>query len=142
MLKFDVGEHYILCKRLKTTFNTKPGDVIICSDSSSCSSEFYSISGNEKFTVSRLEYGWIHDLIMNNQFKDKLFVFDSSLEFAIPIYHKLVEFGGGTSTTTMVKKVDYFITNASVRYTTLNRAAKSHKIKKLPEKDFWKLYYK
>ena len=132
MLKFEIGEHYI----------SNDCDLLICADSNSCFSEFVLLNENRKIIVYRNEYNKIHDLKTEEQFKDMIFIFDSSLEFKKEFYHKLVDLGGGKHQNNMTKDITHFITNKSNKSATFASLARRFKIKKFPENQFWKLYYK
>jgi hypothetical protein len=132
MLKFEIGEHYI----------SNDCDLLICADSNSCFSEFVLLNENRKMIVDRIDYGKIHDLKTEEQFKGMTFIFDSSLQFKKEFYHKIVELGGGTYQNNMTLGITHFITNKPSTSTTYMQLARRYKIKKFPENQFWKLYYK
>jgi len=132
MLKFDVGEFYI----------SSNSELLFCSNSETFVSEFHLMNENKKILVTRNDYGTIHDLITKGQFKDMVFVFDSSCYFKRPFYNKIVDLGGGKTQTTLSSAVTCFISNANGKSTQLSSSAKRKKIKKLQESEFWRLYYK
>lgn len=132
MLKFEIGEHYI----------SSDNKLLICSDSNSFISEFFSINENKKLLVVRSDYGTIHDLIGDNQFKNMIFVFDSSCLYKRPFYSKIVEIGGGETKTNITTSVTCYVTNKNKADPVMLRSARRKKIKKLQESEFWRLYYK
>lgn len=135
---FKPGESYILARKLISELDA--ADTVMCTQIGAYSAEFYSMKNNVKFQVFRTDFGHIHEIISNEQFKDKSFCLGDTL-YSYKFYDKIIAIAGGELKPYATKETNYFITEKSSKQTSNSKKARTYRVKKITETEFWKMYY-
>ncbi|MEK6878795.1 MAG: hypothetical protein AABY22_04270 [Nanoarchaeota archaeon] len=135
---FKIGENYILARKL--TSDLDPAEVVLCTEVGPYQSSFYSMKNNVKFVAYRHDYGHIHEIISNEQFKGKTFAL-GDVSYSYKFYEKIVSFAAGELKPYPTKETTWFLSDKSSKQTTTSKKARGYRIKRIDENEFWKMYY-